>query len=126
MRFGPGIKEEFQFCSGVIKQQAQARGNRDACQGDSGGPLYCCVDGNTVQYGIVSWGRGCGDKHKPGVYTSTAAISDWIRETIAADGVKQTFANFHTGNLTYKNKNKYYYFVQDIQIVLLLMGLENL
>ncbi|XP_072395185.1 trypsin-like [Diabrotica undecimpunctata] len=36
---------------------------KDACHGDSGGPLIC----DDIQYGIVSFGRGCGSH--PGVYT---------------------------------------------------------
>ena len=89
--------EEFAFCAGVVKEQAKSRYNGDACQGDSGGPLYCNVDGNTVQYGIISWGKGCGIRNSPGIYTNIAAISDWIRNTVAADGIGQTYPNFQTG-----------------------------
>ena len=45
----------------------------DSCNGDSGGPLVQYGDNcEAVQYGIVSWGEGCGKKDKPGIYTSTA------------------------------------------------------
>ncbi|NXC61768.1 GRAA protein, partial [Aleadryas rufinucha] len=54
----------------------------DACQGDSGGPLICAC-----QYrGIVSFGRKCGKRGIPGVYTRL--IEDyiaWIKETISRD-----------------------------------------
>jgi len=47
----------------------------DGCQGDSGGPL---VQGG-VHVGITSWGAGCARPGLPGVYTSTAAMSEWIK-----------------------------------------------
>lgn len=48
--------------------------NKDACQGDSGGPLIC--DG--IQYGIVSWGIGCGRFDVPGIYTNVNFYANWI------------------------------------------------
>ncbi|NXH37122.1 GRAK protein, partial [Myiagra hebetior] len=52
----------------------------DSCQGDSGGPLIC--DG---QYrGIVSFGKKCGKRGVPGVYTRlTKEYIDWIKKTIS-------------------------------------------
>ncbi|XP_018790486.1 PREDICTED: trypsin beta-like [Bactrocera latifrons] len=40
-------------------------GDKDACNGDSGAPAVV----NGKQYGIVSFGKGCGRKEYPGVYT---------------------------------------------------------
>lgn len=53
-------------------------GNKDACQGDSGGPLVC--DG--LQYGIISWGVGCGQENNPGIYTRVSYFSAWINNTM--------------------------------------------
>lgn len=56
-----------------------AGGNgKDACKGDSGGPLYSRTGTQVVQYGIVSFGDGCGKAETPGVYTSVAEYLDWI------------------------------------------------
>ncbi|XP_007530404.2 transmembrane protease serine 11B-like [Erinaceus europaeus] len=54
-------------------------GGADSCQKDSGGPLAYSNSRN-IWYlvGIVSWGSGCGEKNKPGVYTRVTAYRDWI------------------------------------------------
>ncbi|XP_063775713.1 serine protease 56 [Pseudophryne corroboree] len=63
------------FCAGYLT------GGIDSCQGDSGGPLTCRDPSSKqyVVYGITSWGDGCGERGKPGVYTRVTAFIDWIR-----------------------------------------------
>ncbi|XP_072107894.1 granzyme K-like [Mobula birostris] len=55
------------------------KGRADSCQGDSGGPLIC----RKKYTGIVSFGRGCANAKKPGVYTLlTKKYIDWIQSII--------------------------------------------
>lgn len=69
----------------LAKRRFIAQGpGTDTCQGDSGGPLVCRSDRGGagtpyILWGITSWGEGCGDKRKPGVYTKVLDYLDWIR-----------------------------------------------
>ncbi|XP_068945398.1 serine protease 56 [Petaurus breviceps papuanus] len=77
---GPALHPSTMLCAGY------PTGGVDSCQGDSGGPLTCSVPGDPLReilYGITSWGDGCGEPGKPGVYTRVAAFGDWIRQQMS-------------------------------------------
>ncbi|MFB7600204.1 trypsin-like serine protease [Streptomyces sp. NPDC056160] len=55
-------------------------GGTDTCQGDSGGPLL--VGG--VLAGITSWGDGCAQAGRPGVYTRLTTFSDLVTAQVGS------------------------------------------
>lgn len=65
-------------------------GGKDSCQGDSGGPLVLNRDGEYIQVGVVSFGDGCAQPDKYGVYAAAFNFHDWL--------------NSHTKGLTIDNK----------------------
>ena len=58
-----------QFCVGLPE------GGKDACHGDSGSGI---MDENGLLVGLVSWGVGCAQPNKPGVYARVSAIDRWL------------------------------------------------
>lgn len=70
-----------QVCAG------SKEGGADSCAGDSGGPLLCPRIGADGQkkwmvYGVTSYGEGCGEKRKFGIYTKVRKYIDWITNVV--------------------------------------------
>ncbi|NXL63068.1 FA7 factor, partial [Chordeiles acutipennis] len=64
------------FCAGYSTEAA------DACKGDSGGPFTVSYHNTWFLLGIVSWGEGCAEKGKYGVYTRVSNYIPWIKEIV--------------------------------------------
>ena len=74
--YGNKIKDGM-ICAG------RSQGGKDSCQGDSGGPLVINPDDpSPTIIGTVSWGVGCAQPNKPGVYTSVAHHYCFIKNIV--------------------------------------------
>ncbi|XP_047194110.1 plasminogen [Hippoglossus stenolepis] len=74
-----GRVKDHEMCAGNIE------GGSDSCQGDSGGPLVCTAQNKYILQGVTSWGLGCANAMKPGVYARVSKFTDWIEATIQAN-----------------------------------------
>lgn len=64
------------LCAGLDK------GGVDACQGDSGGPLVCEHSHQWYLEGATSWGWGCAQAGKYGVYAKVRHFRNWLMNTM--------------------------------------------
>lgn len=68
----PGEIDDTMLCAGLNV------GGVDTCQGDSGGPLVCEFNGTWHLEGVTSWGYGCAQAGKYGVYAKVQNLKSWI------------------------------------------------
>lgn len=88
------FKRSRKLPSGIVESQMCAGnrggGHQDTCQGDSGGPLQVVTPGNICSFhivGVTSFGKSCGIRNSPGVYTRVASYLDWIEGIVWPNGV---------------------------------------
>ncbi|XP_026558992.1 ovochymase-1 [Pseudonaja textilis] len=81
----PGGITPQMLCAGFASLESH-----DSCQGDSG--LLVCQNENKpfILHGIASWGVGCAQPKRPGVYSRVSAFFDWIVSVIKGSKIGVT------------------------------------
>jgi secreted trypsin-like serine protease len=65
-------------------------GGKDSCQGDSGGPLVYKHNDEYLQIGVVSFGEGCAQPDKYGVYAAAFNFHEWINSITHGVNIENT------------------------------------
>ncbi|XP_054451490.1 plasminogen [Pteronotus mesoamericanus] len=78
------VCNRYDYLNGRVRSSELCAGNIDAdsCQGDSGGPLVCFEKDKYILQGVTSWGLGCAQPQKPGVYARVSSYIPWIKSVM--------------------------------------------
>ena len=75
----PGKINDSMICAGLDQ------GGIDTCQGDSGGPMVCETGGKFYLQGVTSWGYGCAQPGKFGVYAKVKYLLPWVNKELSSN-----------------------------------------
>ncbi|XP_061432780.1 enteropeptidase isoform X1 [Lethenteron reissneri] len=76
----PLLQDRYNISADMVCAGYEEEGGVDHCHGDSGGPLSCERDGRWFLEGVVSFGVGCGNPRRPGVYARISTHAAWLSD----------------------------------------------
>ncbi|XP_078738540.1 enteropeptidase-like [Lampetra fluviatilis] len=74
------LQDRYNISADMVCAGYEEEGGVDHCHGDSGGPLSCERDRRWFLEGVVSFGVGCGNPRRPGVYARISTHAAWLSD----------------------------------------------